>query len=140
MTETYIRHISLKGKYLRFNEVTGPIEEVSNIAEKHRTKACYTNFSSGYIGVFASKDGPYLFINNEFLEFSDPSWEVKIEKLEDKHVFYLYQHGALLIKESYIPPPIDPLDMWANEESEDLYIWLVAKRNSKEIAAIWTLG
>ena len=140
MNDIYIKHKASREKCLRFNEVTGPIDEVDSQAEENlHSRALYTGFSGGYIGVLGSKTGPRLFINNDFFEFSDPSWEVKVEKLEDRHVFYLYQHGALLIKEDYIPPPILAWDPWSDEESDDLYMWLAAERNCKEIAEMWTL-
>ncbi|WP_298450331.1 hypothetical protein [uncultured Marinobacter sp.] len=138
MKEFYIRNKVSKNKCLRYSCEFGPVEEVDvgSVLLNPRMKACYVRFSKGFLGVIGSVSGPVLFFNDRRFYFSNPNWNVKVE---NKNVFYLFENGIEVLKEKYNSPPLDELDPWSDEESEDFFIWLEAKRNDEEFMEMWTL-
>lgn len=140
MTDVYLRHKSLKNRYLKYNEWSGPIHEVDTLPEKVRAKACYTPFSGGFLGVIGTSKGPYFFINKDRFDFLDSNWKLSVERGYGKNVVTIYLNNDLILKEEYYQPELDPLDPWSDVESEDFFIWLESKRKDEEFIEMWSIG
>ena len=141
MTDIYIRHKSQNKKYLKYNHEIGPVAEVDSgsMTGLPYSKACYTILTKGFLGVVGSMTGPFLFTNEEKFDFADLSWSVNVVKGKAKNTFYLLKYDIEVLTEEYVPPSIDVLDPWSDEESEDFFIWLESKRTDEEFIEMWTL-
>ena len=141
MTTEIIKHKYLQDCFIERDSETGSCHEIKALppGEKPRKKASYVKHKDTFIGVFASTQGPVLFINQKLFFFTDQSWVVKLNKQANGNQFTLLQNGQKLFEADYHPPKPDPLDPWSDEESVDLFVWITAKRNDQEIAQMWTL-
>jgi hypothetical protein len=116
-----------------------PLHEApADPAHPRRRKAFYVPFAGGYIGAFSSPAGPMLFVNGERYAFTDPSWSIRVAMQGDtrRAVFDGLRSGPLTIDYAAFEP--DPADTWADERLDDFYQWLAAKRDDRELIAMWT--
>ncbi|WP_157209753.1 hypothetical protein [Marinimicrobium agarilyticum] len=86
----------------------------------------------------SGETGPWLLVNQKEYHFTDSEWKVEVEILKGENVFRLWVRRELVIEETYSPAPVDDLDPWSDEESEDLFVWLTRKRNDEEFIELWT--
>lgn len=141
MSVIFLRNRNDENKMLKYSLDFGPIDEIkkSKSSEKPRNKACYVKHQDKYLGVIGTPSGPIFFINNSFYPFLDTTWSVRVDKKENYNIFTFIKNGIEKIRIEYTPPKIDELDPWSDEESEDFYIWVSAKRKDKEFIVMWTV-
>lgn len=141
MNTEIIKHKLLQGRFLKRDSCTGSVSEIQVLPPNQLPgkKASYIKHDDRFIGVFASAQGPVLFIDEKVFLFADPSWAVELIQGSDKNQFKLLQQGQMVYNAEYQPPQPDDLDPWSDAESVDLFAWVVAKRHDKEIFQMWTL-
>lgn len=138
MAYVYIRHKNDRSLLLSCDENYTPLAERHAGINKPRSKAFYVGFPGGFAGVYASPDGPTLFVNADKHLFHDPSWDVSVRKMgkNNQVSFTGLAQGPLTFE--YPVVELDPLDPWSEEAFDDFFIWLAAKRNDQEFIQMWT--
>ncbi|HZV64532.1 MAG TPA: hypothetical protein VFG03_06455 [Telluria sp.] len=102
------------------------------------SEAAYVTFPDGYIGVYSSKDGPVLFVNNKKYLFTDQSWKISVREGSVNNKVRLSALNQSDIEFEYSKPVLDVLDPWSEKQFDDFYIWLSQKRDNREFIGMWT--
>ncbi len=142
MNLIFLTNKSDRNQLLRYSHESGPIDECPRISCQYKPtpRGVYAKFDGMFVGAIGSKLGPFLFIGTQEYYFSDKSWSVKTFKEENRNVFSLINKGVVSLSIEYKPLDLDELDPWSDDESEDFFIWLEAKRNDEEFIEMWTLN
>ncbi len=138
MKNIYMRHKREKDRFLVCNENYSPLYEEHIRSPMPYTKSFYTDFTKGYMGVYSSKQGPTLFINNDKYLFTDPSWNITIKRNgKSRHICFsgLREQDLAFEAQAF---PTDECDPWSEEEFDDFFVWLESHRSNQELIKIWT--
>lgn len=138
MKNLFLRNKNNKSVLLKCDDQFKPLVEMPIGQLRPRDKAFYVGVPDGYIGVYSSKNGPVLFINNDQYLFVDPIWKVSVkEGLVNNEVWFsnLMAHDLHF---EYKKVELDPLDPWSEKQFDDFFIWLSSKRDNREFIDMWT--
>jgi hypothetical protein len=138
MENVYISHKNRKDVVLKCDDNIVPLSEVESDRHTPREKAFYVNVPNGYMGVYSSKDGPVLFLNNEKYRFSDKSWQVSVHEDVACNEVHFSNLSGKDISFKYEKVILDELDPWSQKEVDDFFIWLSLKRDRRGFIELWT--
>lgn len=118
-----------------------PLYEIQRetVAQKGIPKAFYINTPYGFMGAYASPQGPIFFINNEKYLFSDRTWEITVNKGEKQNQIIVKRKNKDDMIFSNIHTCDDPADIWQDENLDDPFIWLSIKKHDQNLIEMWTL-
>lgn len=133
----YLRHRQRRDVVLACDAHYHPIAEHVADHQPVVPLAFYLHDPQGVVGVFASPQGPVLFINDQQWRWSD-SWSISITTHLDQHHVCLSTPTQKSCWYSAITP-IEVADPWSVAAVDDFWLWLVAKRHDAEFIQIWTI-
>ncbi len=130
MMSILIRHQCNDKTALECDEHFHPIREVPwNTKIETLPNANYVNTPYGFMGARSSFEGPLFFINADEYLFTDKTWNIALEKGETKNRVTFYKNDIQQFSFEYEKVELPAWDSWADDKTEDFFIWLTHYRN-----------
>ncbi|HMR99130.1 MAG TPA: hypothetical protein PKE62_07725 [Anaerolineales bacterium] len=127
MANIFIRNHDLYNVVLEYQLGVGPIKVQKRInlpPDVKTEKGFYVEVDTVFIGVFASKDGPVFFHNNEEYSLTDKRFKADVQKRSDEYTFTLRQNNEARVIIKYPPVKYKDYDNWSDEITLDFFLWL----------------
>lgn len=96
----------------------------------NKTEGAYINKANNLIGVYASKTGPVLIINDDQYVLKNGNWEFDAKRItSEENVFTPTKDGVSVFELIYPTIEFVDYDPWSSEDDVDFFLWLSKSAN-----------
>lgn len=109
-----------------YDSEKGQLHELlrSKVSQPNIVKGFYARIDDHLIGVFSTKKGPILFLDQRQFEMKQGECQLFFERKGEQNLFRLNFQGETVFKLLYDVPPVIPTNPYEDEESADFLLWL----------------
>ncbi len=108
---------------------------------EEKTKGTYVSKENTIIGIYASIDGPVVFLNHEKYYLKTDNLQFDIEERSDsRRKFKLTKSGVPIYEYTYPRTEFVDYDPWSSEDDVDFFSWLVKISQKDHFVMNYTLG
>ena len=130
----YIKNHDIYNMICEYLPSTGKGRELlrDDITNIKLSRGYYVNINDVLIGIFATKNGPVLFRNNEQFLLKQYNYKMELERNLNLRTFKLISNDKEKIVVKYSKQKYVNFDVWSDEESVDLFLWLYKNQNNDD--------
>ncbi|NQX67320.1 hypothetical protein HQN90_14460 [Paenibacillus alba] len=135
----YLKNFKVEKYMCEYSIDLGVFREIalSDTMDIHITRGYYSRVGNTYFGVFATINGPFLFINNSIHRFdSNVKINLIVGKNENEVTFIL---GTTQFSMQYPREKFVNYDVWSDEEIVDFFQWIKIQSTSESFQNFYSL-
>lgn len=130
----YIKNHDIYKMICQYFPSTGKVKELlrDDIPNIKLSRGYYININDVLIGIFATKYGPVLFRNNKQFLLKQYNYKMELESSFNSKIFKLIINDEKKFVVKYPKQKYVNFDVWTDEESVDLFLWLYKNQNKDD--------